>query len=103
LQPLTSDTQISQRPEGYTLYQNYPNPFNPTTIISYQLEVPSVVKLELFDVMGRKLATLVDAKQGAGLHQYTLNATQLALSSGTYFYRLTANGFTDTKRMMLLK
>ncbi len=103
LQPNTSDTQTPQRPEGYALHQNYPNPFNPTTIITYQLEVPSVVKLELFDVMGRKLATLVDAKQNAGLHQFTLNAAQLALSSGAYFYRLTANGFTDTKRMMLLK
>jgi len=103
LQPITSDTHSPQRPEGYALHQNYPNPFNPTTIISYQLEVPSVVKLELFDVMGRKLATLVNAKQSAGLHQFTLNASQLALSSGTYFYRLTANGFTDTKRMMLLK
>jgi choice-of-anchor B domain-containing protein len=103
LQPITSDTHSPQRPEGYALHQNYPNPFNPTTIITYQLEVPSAVKLELFDVMGRKLATLVDSKQSAGLHQYTLNASQLALSSGTYFYRLTANGFTDTKRMMLLK
>ena len=103
LQPNTSETQISERPQRFALNQNYPNPFNPTTIISYQLESPSVVKLELFDVMGRKLATLVNARQSVGTHQYTLNATQFGLSSGTYFYRLTANGFTDTKRMMLLK
>ncbi len=103
LQPNTSDAPNPQRPQGFALHQNYPNPFNPTTIISYQLESPSVVKLELFDVMGRKLATLIDARQSVGAHQYTLNATQFALSSGTYFYRLTANGFTDTKRMMLLK
>lgn len=103
LQPNMSETQISERPQRFALNQNYPNPFNPTTIISYQLESPSVVKLELFDVMGRKLATLVNARQSVGSHQYTLNATQLGLSSGTYFYRLTANGFTDTKRMMLLK
>lgn len=103
LQPNTSDTSPIELPQRFALYQNYPNPFNPTTVISYQLESPSIVKLELFDVMGRKLATLLNARQSIGAHQYTLNAAQFALSSGTYFYRLTANGFTDTKRMMLLK
>jgi choice-of-anchor B domain-containing protein len=103
LQPNTSDTSPIELPQRFALYQNYPNPFNPTTVISYQLESPSIVTLELFDVMGRKLATLLNARQSIGAHQYTLNAAQFALSSGTYFYRLTANGFTDTKRMMLLK
>jgi choice-of-anchor B domain-containing protein len=103
LQPLTSSAENPHRREAYSLSQNYPNPFNPSTAIAYELPAASQVRLELFDLMGRKLATLVNARQSAGLQTYTLNAQAFNLASGVYFYRLTANEFTETKRMMLVK
>jgi hypothetical protein len=88
-------------PTHFALEQNYPNPFNPSTIITYQLPVASDVKLEVFDMLGKKVATLVSGRQDAGLYNYTLNATNL--SSGVYFYRLQAGSFTQTKKMMFVK
>jgi hypothetical protein len=61
------------------------------------------VRLEVFDVVGRKVATLVSAKQGAGTHSVSFNASEFSLTSGVYFYRLSAGGRTETKRMTLLK
>lgn len=91
----------------FSLAQNYPNPFNPTTVITYTLPRASQVRLELFDILGRKIATLLDEKQMSGTHAYSLNAARLSLSSGVYFYRLEANTsierFVQTKKMMLLK
>ncbi|MFN3345563.1 MAG: T9SS type A sorting domain-containing protein [Chloroherpetonaceae bacterium] len=94
---------------SYKLAQNYPNPFNPTTTISYQLPVASDVRLEVFDILGKKVATLVNGRQAAGAYSYTWNAS--AAASGVYFYRLQAgatNGasnatFVETKKMMLVK
>ncbi len=96
-------------PKSFALEQNYPNPFNPTTVIAYQLPVASEVKLEVFDILGKKVATLVNGRQAAGAYSYTWNATTVA--SGVYFYRLQAgatNGasnatFVETKKMMLVK
>jgi hypothetical protein len=92
----------------FTLSQNYPNPFNPSTSISYYLPINSDVKLEVFDMFGRKVASLVNERQSTGSHQATFNAT--SLSSGVYFYKLNAsatNGasssFTQTKKMLLVK
>ncbi len=90
-------------PKQFDLLQNYPNPFNPTTVITYQLPVPSKVTLELFDVLGRKVATLVDARQNSGSYSYRLNASTFNLSSGVYFYRLRANEFSFSKAMMLVR
>lgn len=90
-------------PTTFALNQNYPNPFNPETRIGYRLPVASDVKLELYDVLGRKLATLVSARQEAGSYLIALNAQTLKLASGTYFYRLQAGNFVETKKMMLLK
>ncbi|MFN3344374.1 MAG: PQQ-dependent sugar dehydrogenase [Chloroherpetonaceae bacterium] len=90
-------------PTTFALNQNYPNPFNPETRIGYRLPVASDVKLELYDVLGRKLATLVNARQEAGSYLVALNAQTLNLASGTYFYRLQAGNFVETKKMMLLK
>ncbi len=90
-------------PEKFELAQNYPNPFNPTTIIAYQLPMASDVKLEVFDVLGRKVATLVNAKQEAGSYVANFNASAYNLTSGVYFYRLQAGNFTETKKMMLVK
>ncbi len=86
---------------SYKLAQNYPNPFNPRTTISYQLPATSDVKLEIFDILGKKVATLVNGRQAAGAYTYTWNASNMA--SGIYFYRLQAGNFVETKKMMLVK
>ncbi len=91
----------SRLPLEYRLYQNYPNPFNPTTEIRYQTSDVGRVVLNVYDILGRKVTTLVDEIQSPGLRSATFNAT--TLPSGVYFYRLTARSFVETKRMMLLK
>lgn len=88
-------------PRTFELAQNYPNPFNPTTVISYQLPVASAVSLKVYDMLGREVATLVNARQDAGRYQASFNAVGLA--SGLYFYRLQAGTFMQTKKMMLVK
>ncbi len=90
-------------PTTFALNQNYPNPFNPETRIGYRLPIASDVKLELFDVLGRKLATLVNARQEAGAYLIALNAQTLKLASGIYFYRLQAGNFVETRKMILTK
>jgi photosystem II stability/assembly factor-like uncharacterized protein len=100
---LTNNEQASSEiPKRTSLHQNYPNPFNPTTVISYQLNRNQLVRMEVFDVTGRKVAVLVDGKQkSAGQHRVTFNGS--GLSSGVYFYRLEAGGQTLTQKMMLVK
>lgn len=80
---------------------NYPNPFNPTTTISYSIPIQSKVSLVVYDITGRKVAELVNEFKVAGEYQATFNAGNL--SSGIYFYTLTANGKASTKKMMLIK
>ncbi len=101
--PNSSAPTLSEKPSAFSLAQNYPNPFNPTTLIQYQLSQPSAVRLELFDAVGRKVATLVNARQAAGAYSYTLNASQFNLSSGVYLYRLQTDNFAETKKMLFLK
>lgn len=89
-------------PDEFALNQNYPNPFNPSTVISYQLPVDSRVKLQVFDMTGRKVAVLVDGKtQPAGLYSEVFEAGNLA--SGMYIYRLEAGDFLQTKKLLLIK
>lgn len=88
---------------NFQLEQNYPNPFNPTTTIRYTIPTASLVRLELFDVLGRKVATLVNERKVAGIHTYVLNASRFSLASGTYFYRLQVGNQVETKKMMLVK
>jgi len=88
-------------PTQFVLEQNYPNPFNPTTILTYQLPIAIDVKLEVFDVLGKKVATLVNERQSAGTHNITFNTS--GLSSGVYFYRLQAGNFSSTQKMILIK
>jgi hypothetical protein len=88
-------------PTAFTLSQNYPNPCNPSTVISYQLPTNTLVTLKVYDELGRIVRTLVEERQAAGTHSVTFNASNL--SSGVYFYRLTAGIFVQTKKLMLLR
>ncbi len=88
-------------PNSFTLDQNYPNPFNPSTQISYSIATSGQVLLEVFDVLGRQVATLVNTNQSVGTHTVTFDATDL--SSGLYVYRLTSGSKLQTKKMLLMK
>jgi hypothetical protein len=85
----------------YRLEQNHPNPFNPTTTLSYSVKEKAHVKLELYDITGRIISTLVDEEQNAGVYQIPFDGSVLA--SGVYFYRISMNGFTAVKKMVLLE
>ncbi len=88
-------------PEDYALAQNYPNPFNPTTTIQFNLKVPGKTSLEVYDILGRKVATLLNQEMKAGAHVVNWNARNYA--SGVYFYRLQSGNFAQVKKMMLVK
>ena len=90
-----------QKPTNFSLNQNYPNPFNAVTNISFELKEPSAVLLEVFNMTGAKVITLVDEYISAGSHSITWNAEHLA--SGVYYYRLKANSTVKTKRAVLIK
>ncbi|MCP4634681.1 MAG: T9SS type A sorting domain-containing protein [candidate division Zixibacteria bacterium] len=92
---------IEPLPISYDLSQNYPNPFNPTTTINYQLPKDCDVTLEVYNLLGQRVATLVDGYVGAGYHTVDWNAA--TYSSGVYFYRLQADNFQQVKKMMLVK
>ena len=88
-------------PSKYSLAQNFPNPFNPTTSINYSLMKNGFTSLRVYDMLGKEVAILVNGIQIAGSYSYNFDATKL--SSGVYYYKLESEGFTDTKRMMLVK
>jgi immune inhibitor A len=88
-------------PENLMLAQNYPNPFNASTSISYGLKATGLVRLDIYDVLGRLVATPINGEQAAGNHQLIWNADKFG--SGIYFYRLQAGNTVESKRMLLLK
>ncbi len=94
-------------PMAFKLYQNYPNPFNPTTTIEYSLSKPEHVVLKVYDELGREITTLVDDEQNAGNYRVQLNAQRTIssrqLSSGIYYYKLSAGKFSAVKKLLLLK
>jgi len=92
---------ITVIPAKYSLSQNYPNPFNPVTKINFALPKQGFVTLKIYDVLGREVRTLVNEVKSAGQFSVEFNASEF--SSGVYFYRLETNGFSDIKRMMLIK
>ncbi|XWN35925.1 MAG: T9SS type A sorting domain-containing protein [Balneola sp.] len=98
----SNDEEGFEKPNTITLNQNYPNPFNPSTVISYTLSASTNVNLNVYDITGRKVATLVNGRQTAGAQEVRFDASSLA--SGVYIYRLeTATGASLTKKMILIK
>jgi beta-1,2-mannobiose phosphorylase / 1,2-beta-oligomannan phosphorylase len=93
--------RLLEVPQHFMLEQNYPNPFNPTTVLRYQLPQASDVRLVVHDMLGREVAVLVNEWKIAGKYEVKFNGS--GLSSGVYFYRLTAGVYTESKRMMLVK
>ena len=88
-------------PGSFALQQNYPNPFNPATAIEYTVPATSKVRLEVFDILGRSVAVLVNGEQAVGTYTVRFDAARLA--SGLYLYRLTAASKVQVKTMLLLK
>jgi hypothetical protein len=85
----------------YVLYQNYPNPFNPTTTIRYELPQDGIVTIDIYDILGQKVRTILNEFQNANRYEINFNATGLA--SGVYIYRMKVNDFITSKKMLLLR
>ena len=97
----SNEELLNEGPNSFKLYNNYPNPFNPSTNIRFDVAKTGVVKLEVYDVLGRKVATLFDGKKSVGTHTLTFDAS--SLSSGVYFTRFTAGNIVQIQKMTLLK
>ncbi len=107
--PLATDIGeeiVDALPEDFNLKQNYPNPFNPETVLEYSVKAKSHVALEIFNITGQKVRTLVNETVPAGSYRIVWDGrdeTTEKVSSGIYLYRLTSDNFTETKKMVLLK
>ncbi|MDE2827639.1 MAG: T9SS type A sorting domain-containing protein [Bacteroidota bacterium] len=98
---LITNLESAEVPDGFVLEANYPNPFNPTTTINYALPEASNVTVTVLDLLGRRVAVLVDEHQAKGRYSVRFDASRLA--SGIYFYHMRAEGFVQTRKMMLIK
>ena len=87
--------------KDYIIYQNYPNPFNPSTTIRYEVPQDGIVKIDIYDILGQKVKTLLNEFKSTNRYEITFNSSGLA--SGIYFYQLQAGTFVQTKKMILLK
>ncbi len=99
--PTGVDDEYPTLPTTMALYQNYPNPFNPATTIRFDLPARSAVRVDVFNILGQKVATAVDREMRAGRHEVEFNGSKFA--SGIYFYRLKAGESIQTRKMMLIK
>jgi len=95
------DESHQQLPDDFLLTQNYPNPFNAQTVIEYGLPYASHVKIEIYNILGRKVETLANEHMNAGYHKINWNSKDNP--SGAYFYRIEAGAFAETKMMVLIK
>lgn len=95
------DGEFAVRPENFSLSQNYPNPFNPTTKINFSVAKTGKVQIVIYNTLGQKVVTLVNANKLAGNYTIELNATELA--SGLYFYEMITGDFRATKKMVIMK
>lgn len=98
---VTSVAQESGVPRGFSLSQNYPNPFNAATIIDYRLSIDNYLTLKVYDLLGQEVATLVDEVKQPGTYSVTWDAS--AFASGVYIYKMTAGGFVESKKLVLLR
>ena len=101
-----TEAEIPEAPKAFALHQNVPNPFNPATTIRFDLPRAAYVRLNIYDVSGRLIRTLMDAKMEPGIKEIAWDGKDSKgqeTTSGVYFYRLTAGSFTATKKMVLLK
>ncbi|MEX1013914.1 MAG: T9SS type A sorting domain-containing protein, partial [Candidatus Paceibacterota bacterium] len=97
----TSTTESNEFPQTFKLKQNYPNPFNGTTIIEYGLPSGGDVLIDVYNLLGQKISTLVNSNMSAGWHEVTFDAERY--SSGVYIYRLQVSDFVETKKFTLIK
>jgi hypothetical protein len=97
----SDEIEVEIIPTEFALYQNYPNPFNPRTKIRYQLPKESKVTIKLYDILGSEVITLLNEEKEPGVYEVDFTAQQLP--SGTYIYRIFADGFIETKKMVLMK
>ena len=93
--------QDDKRPKSFLLKQNYPNPFNPVTTIEFSLPKSEHVKLDIYNALGERVASLVDEKVAAGIHRIEWDGHNVA--TGTYFYKIETPTYRDVKRLILLK
>ena len=103
---IASNDEINQLPHAFNLYNNYPNPFNPVTTLRYDLPEDALVNITIYDIMGRIVRTLINSQQNAGFKSIQWNATNDAgspLSAGLYLYKIQADNFVETRKMVLLK
>ena len=101
IEPFTSLNETEVQPTTVTLLQNYPNPFNAVTTIEFSVTKADHVTIAIYDLLGKRIETLVDEVKGHGRHQIAWDAS--GYSSGVYFYRIEAGDFTETKKMVYLK
>ncbi len=97
---------ISDIPDSYSLYQNYPNPFNPETVIHYDLLLRSHVDISVYNMIGQRVAILMDKEMDAGRHSIVWDGkdnNQRSLASGVYLYRIEADGFVKTRKLILMR
>ena len=99
--PTNLEDPFGNLPVQFELSQNYPNPFNPVTNIKFALPTATQVRIDLFNVLGKRVHTLLDSKKPAGYHTITFDARRLA--SGIYFYTIKTKNFYQSKRMLLIK
>ena len=99
--PLYIDLTAAKIPTAYRLKQNYPNPFNPATKIDFDLPENAFVNLSIYDVLGKEVKNIYNTELPAGPYSVSFSSSQLP--SGVYFYKLTSNNFTETKKMVIIK
>lgn len=98
---VTSLDEIINSPQTFKLDQNFPNPFNPVTNIRFEIPLSLEVKLVIYDILGRKVETLLNEYLQTGIYETEFNAQNL--TSGIYFYRIISGSYSETKKMILLR
>jgi len=104
--PIEEENIVSSLPNGFKLFQNYPNPFNPRTIINYELPITNELELNIYNLLGQRIVTLVSGRQNAGSYQIEWNGTDQfgqKVSSGIYLYKLETDTDVQVRKMVLIK